>query len=143
MKRSLLTLSLLGILAASPALAICEDAGANVTYKECVRDQAAAADAELQAVLPLIYGEIFQRDFMSIELRQLWASRMREGQRAFEAFREIDCIEATSFEWWGGSGAGGAASLCQYDKTVARTRDLVSRFQLEASVAPIATGDAP
>ncbi|MEO1317284.1 MAG: lysozyme inhibitor LprI family protein, partial [Pseudomonadota bacterium] len=104
---------------------------------------AAAADAELQAVLPLIYGEIFQRDFMSIELRQLWASRMREGQRAFEAFREIDCIEATSFEWWGGSGAGGAASLCQYDKTVARTRDLVSRFQLEASVAPIATGDAP
>ncbi|MEL6767733.1 MAG: lysozyme inhibitor LprI family protein [Pseudomonadota bacterium] len=149
MKRSaVFVTSVLAVtLVAGPAAAVCEDSTMNVAYKDCVRERAAAAEAELEAILPLIYGEIFQRDFMSIELRQLWASRMRAGQRAFEAFREIDCLEATTFEWWGGSGAGGAATLCRYEKTVDRSRDLVSRFQLDAAVAPIAMegakGDDP
>ncbi|MEL6482084.1 MAG: lysozyme inhibitor LprI family protein [Pseudomonadota bacterium] len=140
MKRVAVLLICLGpaVLAAGPAAAVCEDTSTNVAYKDCVRDAADAAEAELEAVLPLIYAEIFQRDYMSIELRQLWASRMRAGQRAFEAYREIDCLEATTFEWWGGSGAGGAASLCRYEKTVARSRDLVTRFQLDAAIAPVA-----
>ncbi|MEM7498977.1 MAG: lysozyme inhibitor LprI family protein [Pseudomonadota bacterium] len=138
--RTTLLACLLAALTGGPALAICEEAEANVAYKDCVRERADAAAAELDAILPLVYREIFGRDYMSVELRQLWASRMRAGQRSFEAFREIDCLEATSFEWWGGSGAGSAASLCRYEKTVARTRDLIGRFDIDAARAPIAAG---
>jgi len=120
-----------------PAAAICEGTGSNVEYKNCVGARADTAEAELDAVLEKVMREVYTRDYMEVALRQLWATRMRAGQRAWAAFVEIECRENTGFEWWGGSGAGGAISLCRYNKTAARVRDLVARYNLDTALAPV------
>lgn len=126
------------VLLPGPALAICQSSGSNAEYKDCVRARADAAEAELRQVFERVMQEVYARDYMELGVRQLWASRMREGQRAWRSFVEIECLENTGFEWWGGSGAGGAISLCRHDKTVARTRDLVDRYSLDKALAPVA-----
>lgn len=113
--------------AAEPG-AECESASSNVEIKDCLAEAYEKADKELNAVWPQVLASVDQADYLTAEQRDAWKTELRDAQRAWVQFKEHDCNGAVLYEWWGGSGAGGAISSCLLDHTVARTKDLRQRY---------------
>ncbi|MEZ5874677.1 MAG: lysozyme inhibitor LprI family protein [Hyphomicrobiales bacterium] len=109
----------------------CDSAGSNVEIKNCLAMAYDKADAELNAIWPQVLASVDQADYLTAEQRAAWKTELREAQRAWVQFKEHDCNGAVLYEWWGGSGAGGAISSCLLAHTKARTDDLKSRYLSE------------
>lgn len=89
------------------------------------------ADAELNAIWPQVLASVDQADYLTPEQRAAWKAELHDAQRAWVQYKEHDCNGAVLYEWWGGSGAGGAISSCLLAHTKARTDDLKSRYLSE------------
>ena len=134
MRRQSILYAMLAWLAASGAAqaqdpgAECESAGSNVEIKNCLFLAYQRADKELNAVWQQVLAVVDQADYLTPDQRKAWKTELREAQRGWVAFKEHDCNGAVLYEWWGGSGAGGAISSCLLVHTVARTKDLKQRY---------------
>lgn len=107
---------------------VCAGAESNLALKECLGKAYQNADKELNVVWKRVRGSVDGADHLTPEQRGAWKKELREAQRAWVQFKEHDCNGAVLYEWWGGSGAGGAISSCLLGHTKARTEDLKSRY---------------
>jgi uncharacterized protein YecT (DUF1311 family) len=128
------TVTLFGSIAASAMAAdeepgaACESAENNVALKQCLAEAYEQADKELNAVWKQVLASVDEADYLTAEQRDAWKTELRESQRAWVQFKEHDCNGAVLYEWWGGSGAGGAISSCLLGHTKDRTEDLKGRY---------------
>ena len=106
------------------------DQTSNVEISQCLWDHYQAADAELNQVWDRVIARIeaTDADVMPADKVKDWREVLTEAERDWANFKDQDCNGAVAFEWYGGSGAGGAISACLYDHTVARTKELTDRY---------------
>jgi len=57
-----------------------------------------------------------------------WKKDLIAAQQAWNSFKNLDCNQARSFEYWGGTARSLAVLSCQYEYTVIRTHDLKARY---------------
>lgn len=57
-----------------------------------------------------------------------WKNDLIAAQKAWVSFKDTDCHEVRSFEYWGGSARNLAVLSCQYEYTINRTKDLQQRY---------------
>ena len=105
----------------------CADATTTIAMRECLDKAYTSADAALNAVWKQVIAGVGGADHMPPNERKAWKDELLESQRAWIQFKEHDC-DAVGFEWWGGSGAGGAILSCLLEHTEARTKDLRQRY---------------
>jgi uncharacterized protein YecT (DUF1311 family) len=124
----------LSLLAASGAAGFaeetnpCDGAESNLAMNECLAKAYRSADKELNVVWKQVMRSVDGADYLTPEQRGAWKKELREAQRAWVQFKEHDCNGAVLYEWWGGTGAGGAISSCLLSNTEARTKDLKQRY---------------
>lgn len=107
---------------------VCVGAESNLEMKDCLGRAYQNADKELNVVWKQALGTVDAADYLTPQQRAAWKKELRDAQRAWVQFKEHDCNGAVLYEWWGGSGAGGAILSCLLSKTKARTRDLKERY---------------
>ncbi len=105
----------------------CADAVTTIAMRECLDKAYASADAALNAVWKQVMAGVGDADHLPPKERKAWKDELLESQRAWIQFKEHDC-DAVGYEWWGGSGAGGAILSCLLEHTEARTKDLTQRY---------------
>jgi uncharacterized protein YecT (DUF1311 family) len=105
----------------------CADAANTVEIRECLDKAYTKADAELNDVWKQVMAQVSAADYLPAKERKSWQDELLESQRAWIKFKEHDC-DAVGFEWYGGSGAGGAILNCLLEHTQARTADLKERY---------------
>lgn len=128
-----LVFAVLASLIAAPAVAQvaplnCDEASTTVDAAECADKNFKRADAELNRVFPRALSSIDKQDHLTPEQRAKWKTVLRETQRTWVKFKQLDCDEAIGFEWYGGTGMGRASLECAREKTEARTRELIERY---------------
>lgn len=86
------------------------------------------ADNELNEVYKLVIRQIRET---SKESKQLgpWENSLREAQRTWVKFRDLDC-GVVEFEWLGGSGGNYAKWFCLLNITQQRTAELRNRYSM-------------
>lgn len=107
------------------------DASADVGLYDCATKAFQKADAELNAVWKQALATIGQDSADgTLAAAQVgeWKNDLVAAQKAWNTFKDMDCNEARSFEYWGGSGRSLAVLSCQYEYTIARTKDLQARY---------------
>ncbi len=57
-----------------------------------------------------------------------WRKKLTAAQRHWVQFRQADCAEPVGYEWFGGTGMGGAVSTCIAKHTLDRIRHLEARY---------------
>jgi len=107
---------------------LCSEQQSNVEYKGCLHRHYLAVDRELNRVWKKVIAAIRRNDYLERKDRKSWENLLREAQRNWVRFKDIDCNEAVGYEWFGGTGAGSAISLCLIRHTVLRTENLVERY---------------
>jgi uncharacterized protein YecT (DUF1311 family) len=105
----------------------CADAGNTIEIRECLDKAYSRADAELNTVWKQVMAQVAAADYLPSKERKAWEEELLESQRAWIKFKEHDC-DAVGFEWYGGTGAGGAILNCLLAHTEARTADLKERY---------------
>lgn len=121
----------------SPAAAYCERSASMVEHKDCLAAVERAVEVEMAVVWTAVQQDIATRYFLQNTQRARFAAAADRAQAAWAAFREADCREVTGFEWWGGSGAGAAIRACRIETTAARVRNLIRRYDIDPSRAPV------
>ena len=99
----------------------------------CADKSLTAADAKLNDVYKKVLAQIATSDLEKPYDRHSWEQAIRESQRAWISFRDLDCKGAMPMEWSGGTGTTAAVLICMKDKTEARTRDLAERYGIDGS----------
>lgn len=120
-----------GSLVANPANAACEDANTTIELGQCLVEELATADTDLNRVWGLVRQSIQASDHVPAEERKVWADVLLEAQRAWIRLKDTDCGEAVPFEWYGGTGASNAATMCKLTMTLERTSDLKARYGID------------
>lgn len=115
-------------IAAQPKAAIdCDNAASTPEIAFCAAEDLKKADLELNAVYRAVLAEISRQTHLNTNQRRDWERAVREAQRHWLAFREKDCGEVIGWEWFQGTGMGGASLACKAQKTWARAAELKSR----------------
>ena len=107
------------------------DASADVGLYDCADKAFQKADAELNAVWKKALATIGQDSAdgtLTAAQVDEWKNDLVAAQKAWNTFKDMDCNEARSFEYWGGSARSLAVLSCQYEYTIARTKDLRARY---------------
>ena len=99
---------------------------------DCAAKAFQKADAELNAVWKKALATIGQGDSadgtLTAAQAEEWKNDLVAAQKAWNTFKDMDCNEARSFEYWSGSARSLAVLSCQYEYTIARTEDLRARY---------------
>lgn len=124
------TLTLIAALSASPSAAqeVCENADSTVAMSECLSEAYRNADRELNEVWAEVLRSIRSRENFDDTFKADWIGELREAQRLWIQFRDQDCQEVVSREWFGGTGSGLAVLSCLIDATERRTENLRRRY---------------
>lgn len=109
----------------------CRKVEANVELTWCAEQEFQRADRELNRLFPLALASIDRQDHLTKEQRDKWKAALREAQRNWARFKDIDCGEVIGYEWSGGSGMGLASYGCLREKTQARIAELRERYALK------------
>jgi uncharacterized protein YecT (DUF1311 family) len=108
----------------------CDDARSTAEMNFCGDKALQAADEKLNEVYKKVLAHIAESGIEAPYDSESWEKAMREGQRAWVAFRDADCKGAVPMEWSGGSGAGAAVLGCMTQKTETRADELAERYGL-------------
>lgn len=109
----------------------CSDPSTTVEMNFCSDKDFQEADTTLNEVYQKVLAQIAKADLEKPYDRVSWEKAMREGQRAWVAFRDADCKGAVPMEWSGGSGTSAAVTGCMTEKTNARVKELRERYELD------------
>ena len=107
----------------------CKDPTSTVEINYCLEQDLKAADADLNRVYQAALRTVGKSDVMSPADREKWRESLRKAQRLWVSFRDADCRDPITYEWWGGTGTTGAILGCLVEKTRARTKDLQTRYE--------------
>lgn len=130
--RIVLALPLALCLAIAPAVAQdeeeCGQKSSTPEMNQCFEQALAAADSRLNEVFQQAIEHIAAATQLTAQQRSDWENALREAQRRWIRFRDLDCGEVIGFEWLGGTGMTAAMLGCKLTKTEARTAELEERY---------------
>jgi uncharacterized protein YecT (DUF1311 family) len=106
----------------------CRDKTSNVELSGCLAQLAAKVDRDLNALWPRVLKTIDDASHLTKSQRADWKAKLTVAQRHWIAFRQADCREPVGYEWFGGTGMGGAVSTCLAKHTLDRIQDLKARY---------------
>ena len=115
----------------TPVMAQEEDCSQMTSTPEmnaCFERALAAADARLNEVFQQALEHIAGADQITADQRRDWEAALRESQRRWMRFRDIDCGEVIGFEWLGATGMTAATLGCKITKTETRANELEERY---------------
>jgi uncharacterized protein YecT (DUF1311 family) len=119
-------------MATSPARAQeeedCAQKSSTPEMNACFERALAAADDRLNELFQQALEHIAAAEQLTAEQRKDWEAALRESQRRWMRFRDIDCGEVIGFEWLGGTGMAAASLGCKLTKTEARAAELEERY---------------
>ena len=107
--------------------AACAGNMSNVEFKDCLGKFAEKTDRQLNDVWRKVLASI---DASSLKPAQRldWRKKLTAAQRKWVEFRQADCSEPVGYEWFGGTGMGGAVSTCIAKHTLDRIQHLKARY---------------
>ena len=105
----------------------CASSTSNVELKGCLGKFAEKADRDLNAVWKRVLASIDTSELKPAQ-RLDWRKKLTAAQRHWVQFRQADCSEPVGYEWFGGTGMGGAVSTCIAKHTLDRIRHLEARY---------------
>jgi uncharacterized protein YecT (DUF1311 family) len=108
--------------------AACDSNVSNVEYKECLAQFAEKVDRELNLLWPRVLASIDAQSHLTRAQRADWKNKLTIAQRHWVQFKVADCREPVGYEWYGGTGMGGAVSICLAKHTLDRTQELKQRY---------------
>jgi uncharacterized protein YecT (DUF1311 family) len=108
--------------------AACDSNVSNVEYKECLAQFAAKVDRDLNELWPRVLASIAAQTHLTPGQRAEWKNKLTVAQRHWIQFKQADCREPVGYEWYGGTGMGGAVSICLAKHTLDRMQDLRQRY---------------
>jgi uncharacterized protein YecT (DUF1311 family) len=111
----------------------CSDTRNTVEMNFCADKDFKAADDKLNDVYKRVLANISESGGEEPYDSESWEKAMREGQRAWVAFRDADCKGAVPMEWSGGSGTSAAVLGCMTQKTETRANELAERYGLDGN----------
>jgi uncharacterized protein YecT (DUF1311 family) len=106
----------------------CAGKTSNVEYKQCLAEFAAKVDRDLNALWPRVLASIDGQTHLKPAQRADWKRKLTVAQRHWVQFKEADCREPVGYEWYGGTGMGGAVSACTAKHIIDRMQDLKARY---------------
>lgn len=106
----------------------CENAISNVEMTYCGWQEFERADAELNEVYKDAIRHIKASGRDLPAGADAWEKKLREAQRAWVAFRDLNCDELLGIEWGGGTGTNLAIATCRTEMTNARIKTLRERY---------------
>jgi uncharacterized protein YecT (DUF1311 family) len=106
----------------------CENIRNTVESNFCADKDLKSADAKLNALYKKVLTQINENGLEKPYDRHSWQEALRESQRAWMSFRDLDCKGVVPMEWSGGTGTTAAVLICMKDKTEARTKELAERY---------------
>lgn len=120
---ALLAVSLVSFSASAQQIK-CPDAG-GIARTECLEKNQRSANMELERLYVMRLANINSKENDHIPKAELgkWRAEAEKSQQAWLAYRDLEC-GMIRYEWWGGSGAGGAITECLLRRTAARIREL-------------------
>jgi uncharacterized protein YecT (DUF1311 family) len=107
--------------------AVCAGSMSNVELKQCLGKFAEKTDRDLNAVWKRVLASIDASELKPAQ-RLDWRKKLTTAQRHWVQFRQADCAEPVGYEWFGGTGMGGAVSTCMAKHTLDRIRHLEARY---------------
>jgi uncharacterized protein YecT (DUF1311 family) len=134
MRALLLAVAATALLAVSPVpvraeIAECDsNRMSNADLGNCLARVLRRDDAALNRAFQAALASIDQETHLTAEQRNQWKDALRRAQRAWIAFRDVDCGEMIGWEWYGGTGRSAAELTCQVERTRARTADFRQRY---------------
>ena len=108
----------------------CETVRADAEYVACMQREYDRVDAELNRIYQRAIASIDREDDVPQTKREQWKEALRRAQRHWIEFKETDCDELMEYEWWGTNGGSTATTECFINKTVARTKELSTRYNV-------------
>jgi uncharacterized protein YecT (DUF1311 family) len=99
----------------------------NAEYRQCLAQFADKVDRELNELWPRVLAFI-DASTLTPAQRADWKNKLTIAQRHWVQFKQADCREPVGYEWFGGTGMGGAVSTCIAKHTLDRTQDLKQRY---------------
>jgi uncharacterized protein YecT (DUF1311 family) len=105
----------------------CAGKMSNVELKQCLGNFAEKADRELNDVWRRVLASINASELKPAQ-RLDWRKKLTAAQRHWMQFRQADCSEPVGYEWFGGTGMGGAVSTCIAKHTLDRIQHLKARY---------------
>lgn len=106
----------------------CSNATSNVETTHCAWQEFERADAELNALYQEAISHIRATGNDLPAGADEWEKKLREAQRAWIAFRDLNCDELIGIEWSGGTGTSLATATCRTEMTNARINTLRERY---------------
>ena len=107
--------------------AACPSNMSNVELKDCLGKFAEKADRDLNTVWQRVLSSIDSSKLKPAQ-RLDWRRKLTAAQRHWVQFRQADCSEPVGYEWFGGTGMGGAVSTCIAKHTLDRIQHLKARY---------------
>jgi uncharacterized protein YecT (DUF1311 family) len=105
----------------------CASNVSNVELEDCLGKLAEKSDRELNAVWKRVLSSIGAGRLEPAQ-RLDWRRKLTAAQRHWVQFRQADCSEPVGYEWFGGTGMGGAVSTCIAKHTLDRIQHLKARY---------------
>jgi uncharacterized protein YecT (DUF1311 family) len=105
----------------------CASSKSNVELRDCLGKFAEKADRDLNAVWKRVLASIDASELKPAQ-RLDWRKKLTAAQRHWVQFRQADCSAPVGYEWFGGTGMGGAVSTCIAKHTLDRIQHLEARY---------------
>jgi uncharacterized protein YecT (DUF1311 family) len=106
----------------------CENIRNTVESNFCADKDLQSADTKLNALYKKVLTQISEDSLEKPYDRKTWENALRESQRAWMSFRDLDCKGVVPLEWSGGTGTTAAVLICLKDKTETRAKELSERY---------------
>ena len=106
----------------------CDNASSNVEMTHCGWQEFERADAELNDIYKDAISQIRATGRDLPVGADEWEKKLREAQRAWVAFRDLNCDELIAIEWGGGTGTSLATATCRTEMTNGRIQTLRERY---------------
>jgi uncharacterized protein YecT (DUF1311 family) len=106
----------------------CENIRNTVESNFCADKDLQSADTKLNALYKKVLTQISEDSLEKPYDRKTWENALRESQRAWMSFRDLDCKGVVPLEWSGGTGTTAAVLICLKEKTETRTKELSERY---------------
>jgi uncharacterized protein YecT (DUF1311 family) len=131
MRMAMMALSLLAFAASANAQdpdVDCGNATSNVEMTHCGWQEFERADADLNEIYQDAISQIRTTGGDLPAGADEWEKKLREAQRAWVAFRDLNCDQLIAIEWGGGTGTSLATATCRTEMTNARIKTLRERY---------------
>jgi uncharacterized protein YecT (DUF1311 family) len=106
----------------------CSEGTSTVEISQCFERELTRADAELNRAYQVALKGARDDSALPATLKGKWEAALRDAQRKWVTFRDADCKELIGYEWYGGTGMGSAVLSCMVEKTKARSKELLARY---------------